>query len=43
VIDDDFYRTSIVKYRGGQRYPHLERKADTPDYLGELINPRAGK
>jgi len=30
-----------VAYRGGERYPHLERDATNPDLLDEIIKPRA--
>jgi len=42
VIDDDYYRTANVDYHGGERYPHLVRDDSKPDYLGDLIKPRAG-
>lgn len=38
VFDD--YRTVRIDYRGGLRYPHLERIAGTPDRLGALLKPR---
>lgn len=41
VIIDDYIRTFDVNYHGGPRYPHLERSADRPDYLDDLIKPRA--
>ncbi|OEZ63145.1 M61 family metallopeptidase [Duganella sp. HH105] len=30
-----------LDYRGGERFPALERMPDTPDLLGQLIQPRA--
>jgi predicted metalloprotease with PDZ domain len=42
VVDDDYYRTSTIQYHGGERYPHLVRNDSKPDYLDELIKPRAG-
>jgi len=30
-----------VAYRGGERYPHLDRDAAKPDVLSEIIKPRA--
>lgn len=42
VIDEDYYKTADVEYHGGERYPHLERVESKPDYLDELIKPRAG-
>lgn len=41
VIDEDYYKTADVEYHGGERYPHLERAEDKPDYLDELIKPHA--
>src|SRR5277367_2432260 len=41
VVNDDYYRTCTIEYRDGERYPHLERDAAKPDYLDELIKPRA--
>lgn len=38
VFDD--YRTVRIEYRGGLRYPHLERIPGTPDRLGALLKPR---
>ncbi|HEV2289837.1 MAG TPA: hypothetical protein VGR81_12905 [Candidatus Acidoferrales bacterium] len=41
-VNDDFLKTVDVDYRGGDRYPHLVRDSSKPDYLDELIKPRAG-
>ena len=41
VVDDDYIRTFNINYHGGPRYPHLERNANQPDYLDDLIKPRA--
>jgi predicted metalloprotease with PDZ domain len=38
-----YYKTYTVDYKGGLRYPHLERVAGTADVLGKIIQPRAGK
>lgn len=43
VISDSYYRTASVAYHGGERYPHLTREESKPDYLGELIKPRAAQ
>jgi predicted metalloprotease with PDZ domain len=40
VKTDDMYRTVRVAYRGGLRYPTLERIPGTPDRLSELLAPR---
>ncbi len=41
IVEDDFYKTSTVNYRGGARYPHLVRDDGKPDSLDELIKARA--
>jgi len=41
VVDDDYYKTCMVNYHGGERYPHLVRDQTKPDYLDDLIKPRA--
>jgi predicted metalloprotease with PDZ domain len=41
VVVDDYFRTCIINYHGGDKFPHLVREADKPDYLDELIKPRA--
>ena len=43
VVSDDYFRTSVIKYHGGERYPHLVRVNEKDDYLDELIKPRAEK
>jgi predicted metalloprotease with PDZ domain len=43
VISDSYYRTASVAYHGGERYPHLAREESKPDYLNELIQPRAAQ
>jgi predicted metalloprotease with PDZ domain len=37
---DRHYRTVRVDYHDGLRYPHLERVANTPDYLGAILTAR---
>jgi len=39
VTGGDVYRTVSLDYRGGPRYPHLERVANTPDVLGAFAKP----
>jgi predicted metalloprotease with PDZ domain len=39
VQDGARVRRVTVDYRGGLRYPHLERVAGTPDRLGEILAP----
>ena len=41
VENGSFQQTYRVDYRGGERYPHLERDATKPDLLGEIIKPHA--
>ena len=41
VVVDDYFQTSTINYHGGGRYPHLVRDDGKPDYLDELIKPRA--
>ncbi len=43
VLSDDYFRTCTINYHGGDKFPHLVRAADKPDYLGELIKPRAAR
>lgn len=42
VVNDDYYRTALVDYRGGPMAPRLERDAARPDYLDQLLRPLAG-
>ena len=35
------FRTCVINYHDGARYPHLVRNNDQPDYLDDLIKPRA--
>jgi hypothetical protein len=41
VLSDEYFRTFQVNYHGGERIPHLERVEQKPDYLDQLIKPRA--
>jgi predicted metalloprotease with PDZ domain len=41
VHSGDSYRTFRIDYRGGLKYPHLERIAGTPDRLGAILAPRS--
>jgi predicted metalloprotease with PDZ domain len=41
VVVDGYFRTCTVNYHDGARYPHLVRDGARPDYLDELIKPRA--
>jgi predicted metalloprotease with PDZ domain len=42
VVVDDYFQTSTINYHGGERYPHLVRDDAKPDYLDDVIKPRAG-
>ena len=39
VSNDDFFRTILVSARSGERFPHLVRKANTPDLLEKIYAP----
>jgi predicted metalloprotease with PDZ domain len=39
VKDGEYYGVHKVEYRGGERYPHLERVAGQPDLLSQVIAP----
>lgn len=41
VRSADAYRTIRFTWRGGLRYPHLERNESTPDLLSAIYAPRA--
>ena len=41
VENGSFQQTYKVDYRGGERYPHLERDADETGFAGEIIKPHA--
>jgi predicted metalloprotease with PDZ domain len=41
VENGSFQESYRVAYRGGERYPHLERDATSPDLLGEIIKAHA--
>ena len=40
VKTGDYYRTFTLDYRGGLRYPRLERIPNTPDLLSPIYSPR---
>lgn len=39
VRSGDRFRTVVLTYHGGLRYPHLERIANTPDMLATILTP----
>jgi predicted metalloprotease with PDZ domain len=41
VQQGSFSGTFHIDYRGGELFPHLERVANVPDMLDEIIKPRA--
>jgi predicted metalloprotease with PDZ domain len=42
VESSDFFRTHKVAWKGGLRYPTLERDASRPDLLSAIFNARVG-
>jgi predicted metalloprotease with PDZ domain len=42
VESGDYFRTYKVSYRGGARYPMLERIAGKADLVGEILKGRVG-
>ncbi len=40
VVGGEVYRTIVIDYHGGPRYPHLERLPRTPDLLSAVAAPR---
>ena len=40
IKDGSRYKMVKIDYRGGLRYPRLERIAGTPDRLGDILTPR---
>lgn len=41
VIVNDYYKTCSIDYHDGERFPHLVRIAEKPDYLSDLLKPEA--
>jgi hypothetical protein len=41
VIVNDYYKIVSIDYHEGERYPHLMRIPDKPDFLDELLKPEA--
>jgi predicted metalloprotease with PDZ domain len=42
VRNGEYYSVHRIDYRGGERYPHLERDESKPDILTKIILPLAG-
>jgi predicted metalloprotease with PDZ domain len=40
INNADYFRVYSVDYKGGARYPHLERDGSKPDMLGEILKPK---
>ena len=40
VKNGEYFSTHEVNYRGGEKYPYLERRAGHPDVLGDIVRPR---
>ena len=40
IKDGGRYKTVKIDYRGGLRYPRLEKVANAPDRLGDILTPR---
>jgi len=43
VLNDDYYKTCLVNYHGGERYPHLVHVEGKPDLLDDIAKPLTGK
>lgn len=41
VENGQFFKTHALDYKGGEKYPKLERDAARPDLLSEILKPRA--
>jgi predicted metalloprotease with PDZ domain len=41
IVDRHRERAVMIDYRGGLRFPRLERDSSVPDRLGNLLSPRA--
>jgi hypothetical protein len=37
--NNEYFRTSRIDYKGGERYPNLERDTSKPDLLGAILKP----
>ncbi|HTZ83204.1 MAG TPA: hypothetical protein VMB66_08440 [Candidatus Acidoferrales bacterium] len=42
VENAEFYKTYSIAYHDGDKNPHLERVADQPDLLGDILKPLSG-
>lgn len=39
IENTGFFKTVNIKYQGGEKYPHLVRESNTPDYLDDILKP----
>jgi len=40
VENTDYYKTYLLDYHGGERYPHLVRDESKPDLLGDILKAK---
>jgi predicted metalloprotease with PDZ domain len=40
VENTEYYRTLMLDYHGGEKYPHLVRDETKPDLLSDIVKPR---
>ncbi len=43
VVANEYYKTIMINYHDGEKYPHLARETGKPDYLDEMLKPLARK
>ena len=41
VVNNEFYKTYVLDYHGGEKYAHLVRDESRPDVLSNIIAPLA--
>jgi hypothetical protein len=37
IENTDYFRTFVLDYHGGEKYPHLVREESKPDMMTEII------
>ena len=37
--NEDYFKTCVLDYHEGEKYPHLERIKSKPDILTEILKP----
>ena len=40
IVSGDFFKTHVLDYKGGARYPRLEKVEGKPDLLAEIVKPK---